>query len=79
MVESGAMNRRNLFWLVAIVVAGGVVWLLAGWVWGVLAGVATLVASEVVERRRRSRRRAARGDLGPQTSVRDVIKQRRRR
>lgn len=71
------MSRRNVVWLVAIVGVGVVVALVAGWLWGVLAAVATLVVSEVVERRRRARLRRERGTDGPR--VRDVIGQRRRR
>ena len=73
------MSRRNVIWLVAIVVVGAVVWIAAGWLWGLLAAVATLVVSEVVERRRRARLRRERGADAPQVSVRDAVKQRRRR
>lgn len=71
------MSRRNVIWSVAIVVVAVVVWIAAGWLWGVLAAIATLVVSEVVERQRRARLRRERGDAPP-ASVRDVIKQRRR-
>lgn len=71
------MSRRNVVWLVAIVVVGAVVWIAAGWLWGVLAAIATLVVSEVVERQRRARLRAERG--AAPVGVRDVVKQRRRR
>ena len=73
------MSRRNVIWLVAIVVVGAVIWVAAGWLWGILAAVATLVVSEVVDRQRRARLRRERGADGPQASVRDVIKQRRGR
>lgn len=66
-------------WLVAIVVVGAVVWIVAGWLWGLLAAVATLVVSEVVERNRRARLRRERGSDTTNVSVRDVVKQRRRR
>ena len=66
-------------WLVAVVVAGVVVGVLAGWLWGVLAAVATLAVSEVVERTRRARIRRARGDDAPRVSVRDAVGPRRRR
>lgn len=65
-------------WLVAIVAVGVVVWILGGWLWGLLAAVATLVVSEVVERSRRSRIRAERGDDAANVSVRDAIVRRRR-
>lgn len=68
-----------MIWLVAIVVVGVTVGVLAGWLWGVLAAVVTLVVSEVVERSRRSRIRAARGEDAPRGGVRDVIGSRRRR
>lgn len=66
-------------WLVAIVVVGAVVWIVAGWLWGVLAAVATLVVSEVTERRRRARLRRERGAEPGGSAVRDVVQQRRRR
>lgn len=68
-----------MVWLVAIVVVGAVVWILAGWLWGLLAALAALVVSEVVERNRRSRLRRERGDDTAGVSVRDAIGQRRRR
>jgi len=71
------MSKRNVTWLVAIVGAGIVVWLLAGALWGLLAAVAVLVVSEVVERALRRRRRAASGSSGP--SVGDIIATRRRK
>lgn len=71
------MSRRNVVWLVAIVVAGIVVWLLAGPLWGLLGAVVVLVVSEVVERALRRRRRAAGGSSGP--SVGDIVGRHRRR
>lgn len=67
------MSKRNLYWLVAVVVAGAVLWIAYGWIWGVVGAVAVLVASEVVERSRRKKRRAARGDTSKQ-SVLGVVK-----
>lgn len=73
------MNRRNVVWLAVIVVVGVVVVVAAGWLWGVLAALATLVVSEVVERGRRARLRAERGADAPRSGVRDLVKSRRRR
>lgn len=71
------MNKRNLVWLGAIVVVTVVVWIAAGWLWGILAGVATLVVSEVVERSARAKRLAASGADAP--SVKNAIGSRRKR
>ncbi len=71
------MSKRNLVWLAAIVVIGVVVWLVAGWLWGILAAIVVLVVSEVVERRRRAARRAARGTSG--SGLRETIDTRRKR
>lgn len=71
------MSKRNLIWLAAIVVVTVVVWIAAGWLWGVLAGVATLVISEVVERSARAKRLAASGGQAP--SVSGAIGARRKR
>ena len=71
------MSKRNLMWLGAIVVVGVVVWIAAGLIWGLVAGAAVLVVSEVVERLRRRRRAQATGV--PPRSVGDLIKVRRRR
>lgn len=73
------MTRRNVTWLVVIVVVGVAVGALVGWLWGVLAAVATLVVSEVLERTRRARIRRERGADVPRARVRDVITSRRRR
>lgn len=62
MRQTAAVSTRNLYWLVAIVAVGVVVWLMAGWLWGIIGAVATLVASEVVERVAR-RRRGGSGQL----------------
>lgn len=71
------MSKRNLIWLAVIAVVTIVVWISAGWLWGILAGVATLVVSETVERAARKRRVAASGADMP--SVRDAIGSRRKR
>ena len=75
--EGAKVSRRNLVWLAAIIVVAVVVWIAAGWLWGVLAGVATLVVSEVVERGARRRRIAERGGEAP--SVRGTVDARRKR
>ncbi len=54
------MMKRNVVWLVVIIAVGVVGWLAFGIVVGLLAAVTTLVLSEVVERRARAKRRAAR-------------------
>jgi hypothetical protein len=66
-------------WVAGVVVVGVAVGVLAGWLWGVLAAVATLVVSEAVERMRRTRIRRERGDGAPKVSVRDAVTSRRRR
>lgn len=65
-----------MVWLAAIVVVGVAVAIATSWLWGVVAAVATLALSEVVERRRRARIREAHGTSG--VSVRDAITRRRR-
>jgi TctA family transporter len=72
------VTRRNVVWLVAVLAAGVVVGVLAGWLWGVAAAIVTLVVSEIVERSRRARVRRARGDA-TRVGVRDVVGSRRRR
>ena len=67
-----------MVWLVAIVGVGVVIGVVAGWLWGLLAAVVTLVASEIVERTRRARLRRERGEE-PRSGVRDAIGSRRRR
>lgn len=67
-----------MVWLVAVVAAGVLVGVLAGWLWGLVAAVATLVVSEVVERTRRARIRRARGD-DTKVGLRDAVGSRRRR
>jgi uncharacterized protein involved in cysteine biosynthesis len=47
-------------WLVVVLAVGALCWFAFGVVAGLLAAAATLVVSEVVERRARRQRRAAR-------------------
>jgi hypothetical protein len=47
-------------WLVVVLAVGALGWIAFGIVVGLIAAAATLVVSEVVERRARARRRAAR-------------------
>lgn len=67
-----------MVWLVAVLAAGVVVGVVAGWLWGVAAAIVTLAVSEIVERTRRARIRRARGDA-TRVGVRDVVGSRRRR
>ncbi len=67
------MSKRNMIWLAVVVVIGGVVWLIAGFLWGLLAAVVTLVVSEVIERTARQRRLNAKG-AAPATPIRDAVK-----
>ena len=72
------MSKRNLAWLAVVIVAGVAVWIMVGILWGLLAAGVTLVASELIERTRRRRRRAARGETdAPKLS--DALKARRQR
>lgn len=70
------MSKRLAVWLIAIVAVGVIVWVAFGLVWGLLAAAATLVASEAVERVRRRRLRAARGETSS-PSLRDHLTTRR--
>lgn len=54
------MSKRNMIWLAVVVAIGVAGWLVIGLVWGLVAAGATLAISEVVERRARARRLAAR-------------------
>lgn len=54
------MSKRNMTWLVVVLAVGALGWIAFGIVVGLIAAAATLVVSEVVERRARARRRAAR-------------------
>lgn len=67
------MSKRNLAWLVAIVAVGAVLWIAFGWLWGVAGAAVVLATSEIVERSRRKKRRAARGDTS-KPSVLGVVK-----
>jgi len=49
-----------MIWLVVVVAAGVIGWLAFGIVAGIVGAVLTLAASEVIERRARAQRRAAR-------------------
>ncbi|MEO6571068.1 MAG: hypothetical protein ABIO83_05925 [Ilumatobacteraceae bacterium] len=72
------MSKRNILWLIVVGAITAIVWITTGWIWGILAGIATLVVSELIERSRRSRRRAARGETGaPRLS--EALKSRRSR
>ncbi len=50
------MSTRNLIWLIVVIAVGAAGWFLGGWIIGLIAGIATLVISEVVERRARRQR-----------------------
>ncbi len=65
------MSKRLAVWLIAIVAVGVIVGVAFGLVW-VLLAAATLVASEAVERVRRRRLRAARGETSS-PSLRDLL------
>ncbi len=67
------MSKRNLIWLVAIIVVGVVVWIAAGFLWALLAAAVTLLASEAVERTARKRRVAAKG-AGPIRPLRGALR-----
>jgi len=54
------VSKRNMIWLVVVVAAGVIGWLAFGIVAGIVGAVLTLAASEVIERRARAQRRAAR-------------------
>lgn len=71
------MSKRNMAWLIAVVVGGVVGWLVGGWLVALILAVAVLIVSEFVERTLRRRRVAAAGGTVP--SVRDAVTNRRRR
>jgi nitrogen fixation protein FixH len=54
------MSKRNVVWLVAIVVVGAIAWVAVTWWIGLVAAGATLAVSELFERAARKRRRASR-------------------
>ena len=72
------MSKRNIIWMVAILAVGIGVWIATGPLWGILAAVGVLIASEAIERQRRKRLRAARG-VTDAPSVKDAITVRRKR
>ena len=72
------MSKRNVVWLVVVIGVGVLVWITAGLLWGVLAAAVTLIGSELIERARRKKRRAARGETGS-PSLADAVKARHKR
>jgi MFS superfamily sulfate permease-like transporter len=72
------MSKRNIVWLIVVVVVGVVGSIVLGIGWGLLAAAVVLVVSEVVERATRRRRRAARGETDP-VSLRSAVTNRKRR
>jgi hypothetical protein len=54
------MSKRNIVWLVAIVVVGAISWIAVAWWFGLVAAGVALAVSEVVERGARKRRRLER-------------------
>jgi hypothetical protein len=71
------VSNRNIAWLIVVVGVGVLVGITTGWLWGVLAAVATLVVSESIERRRRKQIRAAKG-ITDAPGVKGAIASRRR-
>ena len=53
------MSKRNMIWLAIVIAVGVIAWLAIGVVAGLIAAAVTLAASEVIERRARTRRRRA--------------------
>jgi hypothetical protein len=53
------VSKRNMIWLVAVLVVGALAWIAFGVVVGLIAAGAMLALSEVIERRARRKRRAA--------------------
>lgn len=53
------MSKRNMTWLAVVLAVGVLGWLVFGIVVGLIAAAVTLAVSEVIERRARTRRRAA--------------------
>ena len=58
------MSKRNFAWLVIVLAVGALVWVAFGVVPGLVAAGLVLAMSEVVERRARTKRRAAQGGDG---------------
>ena len=56
------MSKRNMIWLVVVLVVGAVAWVAFGVVVGLIAAGAMLALSEVIERRARRKRRAVAPD-----------------
>ena len=54
------MSKRNMTWLAVVIAVGVIGWLAVGIVVGLIAAAVTLAVSEVIERRARTKRRAAR-------------------
>ena len=71
------MSKRNITWLIIVVVVGVVITAAAGFLWGLLAAAVTLAISEVIERQVRKQRRAARG-VTDAPSFKDAISSRRK-
>lgn len=72
------MSKRNLIWLVVVIVVGVTVGVMAGIWWGVASAAVALIVSELVERTRRARIRSAHG-LEGSPSIKDAVVHRRRR
>ncbi len=53
------MSKRNMIWLVVVLVVGALAWVAFGVVVGLIAAGVMLALSEVIERRARRKRRAA--------------------
>lgn len=53
------MSKRNMIWLVAVLVIGVLAWVSVGPLAGLIAAGAMLAVSEFIERRARRKRRAA--------------------
>lgn len=70
------MAKRNVVWLVVIVVVAIAVWIAAGWLPALIAAGAVLLLSEVVERSRR--RQLARRDGRPAPSPLSNVAKRRK-
>ena len=56
------MSKRNMTWLIAVIVVGVIAWLTIGIIAGLVAAAVMLAVSEVVERRARAQRRRASTD-----------------
>jgi len=54
------VSKRNMIWLAVVLAVGVLGWLAFGIAAGLIAAAVALVVSEVVERRARKQRRAAR-------------------